>query len=175
MITSSEYRKRLSKMRRNVYMNGRLIDRDDPRMEGAVNIFAKTYDMVTDPEFKEYEDILTATSHLTGKKINRFCHIQRSVADLLAKQKMTRLTCHQVGGCIARCMGIDSTNANSVVSYEADQMFGTEYHKRFENWLRDFQENDRTACCAQTDVKGNRPARPHEQLDPDLYLHVVET
>ena len=175
MITSSEYRKRLSKMRRNVYMDGQLIDRDDPRMEGAVNIFAKTYDMVTDPDFKEYEDILTATSHLTGKKINRFCHIHRSVADLLAKQRMTRLACHQVGGCIARCMGIDSTNANSVVSYEADQAFGTEYHKRFENWLRDFQENDRTACCAQTDVKGNRPMRPHEQLDPDLYLHVVET
>jgi len=29
MITSSEYRKRLSKMRRNVYMNGEVIDRDD--------------------------------------------------------------------------------------------------------------------------------------------------
>ena len=175
MITSSEYRKRLSKMRRNVYMDGQLVDRDDPRMQGAVNTVAKTYDMATDPEFKEYEDILTATSHLTGKKISRFCHNHRSVADLLAKQKMTRLTCQQVGGCIARCMGIDSINAMAVVSHEADQAYGTEYHKRFENWLRDFQDNDRTGCCAQTDVKGNRPWRPHEQLDPDLYLHVVET
>ena len=168
MITSSEYRKRLSKLRRNVYMDGKLIGRDDPKIEGAVNIIAKTYDMVTDPELKEYEDVLTATSHLTGVKINRFCHIHQSVADLLAKQKMTRITCHQVGGCIARCMGIDATNANSVVSYEADQKHGTEYHQRFLKWLRDFQENDRSACCAQTDVKGNRPWRPGEQLDPDL-------
>jgi len=175
VITSSEYRRRLSKMRRNVYMNGELIDRDDPRLEGGVNRLAKTYDLVAAPEFKEYEDILTATSHLTGEKINRFCHIHRSVADLLAKQKMTRLACHQVGGCIDRCMGIDAINANSVVSYEADQAYGTEYHKRFENWLRDFQENDRMGCCAQTDVKGNRPRRPHEQVDPDLYLRVVET
>ena len=86
MITSSEYRKRLSKMRRNVYMDGSLIDRDDPRIEGSANLIAKTYDLATDPQFKEYEDVLTATSHLTGKKINRFCNIHRSVADLLAKQ-----------------------------------------------------------------------------------------
>lgn len=175
MITSQEYRQRLLKMRRNVYMDGSLIGRDDPRMEGAVNIIAKTYDIVTDPNLEEYGDVLTATSHLTGGKINRFCNIHRSVTDLLAKQKMTRIACHQVGGCIGRCMGIDATNANSVVSYEADQKYGTEYHKRFENWLRDFQENDRSACCAQTDVKGNRPWRPHEQLDPDLYVHRVET
>jgi aromatic ring hydroxylase len=175
MITSSEYRKRLSKLRRNVYMDGKLVDRDHPRLEGCVNVIAKTYDMITDPEFKEYEDILTATSHLTGKKINRFCHIHHSVTDLLSKQKMTRLTCHQTGGCIQRCMGIDGINANSITSWEADQKFGTEYYKRFEKWLKEFQENDRVACCAQTDVKGNRPWRPHEQLDPDLYVHVVET
>jgi len=156
-------------------MNGQIIDRDHPRLEGAVNVLAKTYDMITDPEFKEYEDILTATSHLTGKKINRFCHVHRSIADLLAKQRMTRLTCHQVGGCIARCMGIDAINANSVVTYEVDKAYGTEYHKRFENWLRQFQEKDCTAACAQTDVKGHRPWRPHEQLDPDLYVRVVET
>ncbi len=174
MITSSEFRKRLSKLRRNVYMDGQLISREDPRLEGAVNIMAKTYDIVRDPDFKEYESILTATSHLTGEKINRFCNIHRSVADLLAKQRMTRLTCHQVGGCITRCMGIDATNANSIVSYDADKKYGTEYNKRFIKWLTSFQKNDETACCAQTDVKGNRPWRPHEQKDPDLYVHKVE-
>jgi len=174
MITSSEYRKRLTKLRRNIYMDGQIIDRDHPRLEGAINVIATTYDMVNNPEFKEYEDILTATSHITGKKINRFCNVHRSVGDLLAKQKMTRLTCHQVGGCIARCMGIDATNAISVISHEADKAYGTEYHKRFEKWLKEFQDNDCTAACAQTDVKGHRPLRPHEQPDPDLYLRVVE-
>ena len=175
MITSQEYRKRLCKMRNNIYMNGKLVGREAPHLEGAVNRFAETYDMMTNPELKEYEEVLTATSHLTGEKINRFCHIHHSVADLLAKQKMSRVTCHQVGGCIGRCMGIDAVNANSVVAYEADQKYGTEYYQRFETWLKDFQENDRTACCAQTDVKGNRPWRPHEQMDPDLYVHKVET
>ncbi len=174
MISSSEYRKRLSKLRRNIYNDGSLVDREYDRLQGAINVLARGYDIVTDPEFKEYEDILTATSHLTGEKINRFNHIHRSVQDLLAKQRMTRLTTQQVGGCIARCMGIDSTNALSVITYLTDQKYGTEYHKRFEAWLKDFQINDRTACCAQTDVKGNRPWRPHQQKDLDLYLRVVE-
>ena len=39
--------------------------------------------------------IMTATSHLTGEKINRFTHIHQSVDDLLNKQKMTRLYCQQ--------------------------------------------------------------------------------
>ena len=119
MITSSEYKKRLSKMRPNIYIDGKLVDREFKRLEGAINILSKTYDIVHDPEFKEYEDVLTATSHLTGQKINRFNHIHRSIADLLAKQKMTRIACHQVGGCIARCMGIDSANALSVATYMA--------------------------------------------------------
>jgi aromatic ring hydroxylase len=174
VITSSEYRARLSKMRPNIYMNGELVDRDHPRLEGAKNIIAKTYDVLGDPEFRQYEDVLTATSHLTGEKINRFNHIHQSAADLLAQQKMTRITCHQVGGCIGRCMGIDSTNALAVATHMADMMHGTEYHQRFLNWLRQFQETDATACCAQTDVKGNRPWRPGEQLDPDLYVRVVE-
>jgi len=174
MITSTEYRERLARMRRNIYIDGQLVGRDDPRLEGGVNAIARTYDLPQDPAFKEFAAVLTATSHLTGERINRFCNIHRSVTDLLAKQKMTRLYCHQVGGCINRCMGIDAVNANSVVSYEVDQKYGTQYHKNFENWLRDFQANDRSACCAQTDVKGNRPWRPHEQNDPDLYLRVVE-
>lgn len=174
MISSSEYRKRLSKMRRNIYIDGKLVDREFKRLEGAINVMAKTYDLITDPELKDYQDVLTAISHLTGEKINRFNHVHRSITDLLAKQKMTRLTCQQVGGCIARCMGIDSTNAFSVVTYLTDQKYGTEYHKRFEKWLKDFQVNDRTSCCAQTDVKGNRPWRPHEQKDLDLYVRIIE-
>lgn len=162
-------------MRRNCYINGELIDRDDPQLEGPVNIIAKTYEMPADPEFKQYENLFTAKSHLTGEIVNRFCNLHKSLEDLLAKQRMTRIYCHAVGGCIQRCMGIDSTNALDVVSFEAQQQTGTPYHDRFVEWFKKFQANDETASCAQTDVKGNRPARPHEQLDPDLYVHRVET
>ncbi|MCK4820362.1 aromatic ring hydroxylase, partial [bacterium] len=29
-------------------------------------------------------------------------------------------------------------------------------------------------ACAQTDTKGDRSKRPHEQKDPDAYVHIVE-
>ncbi len=171
MRTAKQYREGIRKMRRNVYVGGELVDRDDERMMGAVRTLSTTFDLAEKPEF---QDLMTATSHLTGEKINRFCHIHQSTEDLHKKQDMTRRSCQQTGGCIQRCMGIDGSNAVSVVSYEADQKYGTEYHKNFLKWLERFQKEDLVGCCAQTDVKGDRAKRPHQQADPDLYLHVVE-
>lgn len=171
MRTSEEYRKQLYAMRPNIHVGGDRVGRDDSRLEQPINVVAATFDMAQDPQ---YDGIATTTSHLTGEKINRFCHIHHSMDDLLMKQKMTRLECHKVGACIQRCMGIDVMNALSVVTYETDQKYGTEYNKRFMKYLENFQKNDLVANCAQTDVKGDRSKRPHEQVDPDLYLRIVE-
>jgi len=51
-------------------------------------------------------------------------------------------------------MGIDATNVSSVVAYEADRKYGTEYHKRFLNWLRDFQDNDCSDYAGVTQYAG---------------------
>lgn len=171
MITASEYRKRLYAMRPNIYIGGERLGRDAPQLEKPINVVAVTFDCAADAELA---GIATATSHLTGETINRFCNIHRSVDDLLNKQQMTRLECHRTGGCIQRCMGIDATNAIYVVSYDTDQKYGTEYYKRFLKWLDYFQKEDIVANCAQTDVKGDRSKRPHEQVDPDLYLRIVD-
>ena len=171
MITSDEYRQRLLAMKPNVYIDGEIVSREDPRIEPGVNVIALTYDLAHQ---EQYEGIFTATSHLDGQKINRFCHIHQSSEDLLKKQEMTRLYCHQTGGCIQRCMGIDAMNALSVITYETDQVHQTEYHARFLEYLKYFQEKDLCANCAQTDVKGDRSKRPSEQQDPDLYLRVIE-
>ncbi len=171
MRTSQEYRDGLLKMRNNIYIDGELVGRDDPRLAPGINVISQTYDLARDPK---YDGVMTATSHLTGEKISRFCNIHQSVDDLLNKQKMTRLACQTTGGCIQRCMGIDAMNALSVVTYAMDQALGTEYNQRYLKYLRYFQENDLCANCAQTDVKGDRKKRPHEQVDPDLYLRIVE-
>ncbi len=133
MISSAEYRERLLRMRPNVYVDGELVGRDDPRLSGGINVVSLTYDLAQEPE---YEGIMTATSHLTGESINRFTHIHHSVEDLLNKQKMTRLYCQEVGGCIQRCMGIDSMNALSVMTYDADQKHGTKYNQNFINFMK---------------------------------------
>ncbi len=171
MRTSKEYVEKLRKMRENVYIDGELVERDSPQLLPSIKVLSKTFDLTRDPEFK---DLITATSHITGEVINRFTHTSRSSDDLLKKQRMIRKACHLTGGCIQRCMGCDAVNALSFVSYEVDKAYGTEYHKRFMKYLEYFQKKDLTAAAAQTDVKGNRSLRPHEQKDADLYVRVVE-
>ena len=77
-----EYYGRLEKMKRNIYMGGQKVDRTDERLAGQLRVIKETYDRVNDPE---WEDVCTATSHLTGDKVNRFTHIHQSVDDLLKK------------------------------------------------------------------------------------------
>ncbi|MFX1337172.1 MAG: 4-hydroxyphenylacetate 3-hydroxylase family protein [Promethearchaeota archaeon] len=172
MRTFEEYVEKLKTMKPNIYIGNERVGRDDPRLRGGMRIIKETFDCA---HSEEYADLCVATSHLTGKKINRFTHIHQSEEDLLKKQLMTRLLCHRVGGCIQRCMGIDALNGLSVITYEMDQALGTKYYERFKKYIEFFQENDLVASCAQTDAKGDRLKRPYQQEDPDQYVRVVET
>ena len=171
MRTFAEYQAKLKGMRKNVYIGGKLLERDDPLLVGGQNIIVITFNAAQDPEYK---GLVTATSHLTGKEINRFAHIYQNNDDLLAKQKMIRALCVKAGGCIQRCMGCDVNNALYVTTKEIDDAYGTNYHERFKKYLEWYQENDLIGNAAQTDVKGDRSKRPSEQEDPDLYVRIVE-
>jgi 4-hydroxybutyryl-CoA dehydratase/vinylacetyl-CoA-Delta-isomerase len=69
---------------------------------------------------------------------------------------------------------MDTLNALSMVTYDTDQKYGTEYNKRFLEYLRYVQDEDLVCCGAMTDAKADRSLRPADQPDPDQYLHVVE-
>ena len=170
MKTSEEYLQKIYGMKHNVIINGETVGRDDPRLQGTAKTMSLTLDKVNDPDFK---DLLNVESEEFGT-INRFTHIHQSVDDLLKKQELTRKICRISGGCIFRCMGIDSMNALSIITHRAEAMTGKPYNQRFKKYLKYWQENDIIGSCAQTDVKGDRSLRPHQQADPDLYVHVVE-
>jgi 4-hydroxyphenylacetate 3-hydroxylase N terminal len=108
MRTKQDYIKGLSKMKRNIYYDGQLIDRTDELQMRCLNTIGTTYEEAEKPE---NSDLMTAISHLTGERINRFTHIHQNKEDLHKKQDMTRMLCQKVGGCIQRCMGIDAINA----------------------------------------------------------------
>jgi len=173
MRTKADYIKGLSKMKRNLYHNGELLDRTDELQMGCINTIGTTYDEAAKPENQE---LCTAISHLTGERINRFTHIHQNKEDLHKKQDMTRMLCQKVGGCIQRCMGIDGSNAIYSVSYEADKVKPgeTQYHENFKKWLIRFQKEDLIGCCAQTDVKGDRMLRPADQPNPGAYVRIKE-
>jgi 4-hydroxybutyryl-CoA dehydratase/vinylacetyl-CoA-Delta-isomerase len=173
MKTPQEYIESLRKLKLSVYMFGKRVENvvDDPIIRPSLNAVAMTYSMALNPK---YEEIMTATSHITGKKINRFTHIHQSVDDLVKKSKMGRLLGAHTGCCFQRCVGMDALNALSMTTYDIDAKHKTEYNKRFLHFLEYVQESDLVCDGAMTDPKGDRSLPPHKQADPDLFLRVVE-
>lgn len=158
-------------MKHNIFIGGEKVGRDDPRLRPGINVLDITYDLAMDPEWK---GLATAVSTVNGQEINRWSHLPQNPHDLLQKQKLIRLASRRAGGCIQRCMGHDALTALAICTKEIDEEKGTEYHKRFLDYLRLYHENDWDGTCAQTDAKGDRMKRPSQQEDPDAYVHIVE-
>ncbi len=172
MMTAEQYEESLRRLNLKVYMFGERLENvvDHPIIRPSMNAVAKTYELAHQPE---YEDLMTARSHLSGRKINRFTHIHQSPEDLVKKSKMGRLLGRETGCCFQRCVGMDALNALSIVTFDIDAKYGTSYNRRFLKYLEFVQEKDFTCDGAMTDPKGDRSLPPHQQTDPDLYLHVV--
>jgi 4-hydroxybutyryl-CoA dehydratase/vinylacetyl-CoA-Delta-isomerase len=173
MMTAQQYEESLRQLKLEVYLFGKRVEApvDHPMIRPSMKAVAATYALAQQPE---YEALMTATSRLTGHKINRFTHIHQSVDDLVRKSKMGRLLGRTTGCCFQRCVGMDALNALSIVTYNVDQQHGTPYYSRFLTYLGYVQGNDLTCDGAMTDPKGDRSLPPHQQPDPDLYLRVVE-
>ena len=173
LMTSEQYVESIRKMKLRVYLFGKLVENpvDHPIIRPSLNSVAMTYTLA---QMDEYKDIMTVESNLTGKRINRFCHLHQSPADLVMKVKMQRLMGQKTAACFQRCVGMDAFNAIFSTTYEMDKTHGTEYHKRFVEYLKMVQENDWTVDGAMTDPKGDRGLSPSQQKDPDMFVHIVE-
>ena len=112
LMTGNEYVESLRALNLRVYMFGKKVENpvDDPILRPSVNSVKMTYDLAQAPH---YQDLMTATSHLTGEKINRFTHIHQSTDDLIKKVKMQRLLGQATGACFQRCVGMDASVASS--------------------------------------------------------------
>jgi 4-hydroxybutyryl-CoA dehydratase/vinylacetyl-CoA-Delta-isomerase len=171
--TPQQYIDSIREIKQRVFIAGKRIEdvTENPNTRNVINSVAKTYELALDPR---YQEITTATSHLTGEKISRWTHVPRSIDDLEKRRQMNILMAQKIGTCHARCAGAEGIQVLASVTYAMDQKLGTEYNKRFNNLLRHIQENDLTCSEPQTDAKGDRSKRPQEQEDPDVYLHLVE-
>ncbi|PKN77080.1 MAG: 4-hydroxybutyryl-CoA dehydratase [Deltaproteobacteria bacterium HGW-Deltaproteobacteria-10] len=171
--SAEQYEASLRKLNLKVYLLGELVANpvDHPIIRPSLNSVKMTYALAHNPQ---HADLLTATSHLTGQTVNRFCHLHRNTEDLIKKVKMQRLLGQKTGACFQRCVGMDAINAVDSVTFEMDKKLGTQYHQRFLKFLLKMQEEDLTVDGAMTDPKGDRSLPPSRQADPDLYTRVVE-
>jgi len=171
--TTAEYLESLRRLNSRLYMFGEKVETvvDHPMVRPSANAVAMTYELAQSPE---HEDLLTASSHLTGGRINRFTHVHHGQDDLINKIKMLRLMGQKTATCFQRCAGMDALNTVSAVTFEMDQELGTDYHPRFNAFLSHVQKEDLVCSAAMTDPKGDRRLSPSQQQNPDSYLRVVD-
>jgi len=167
--TGEDYVESLRNRGTQLYLFGELVKEpvDHPIIRPSINALKATYDLaIADPE------LATAHSPYIGKRVNRFLHIVQSPEDLVMKNKMQRRLGQLTGTCFQRCTGLDSISVLHSITYDIDQKHGTGYHARFIEFLKQAQEKNVLIAAGMTDPKGDRSKRPHEQTDPDMFLHV---
>jgi len=99
--------------------------------------------------------------------------VAQGPGDLVAQNMMQRKLGQNTGTCFQRCVGMDAFNALYSVTYEIDEKHGTPYHERLKAFLTAMQDRNYVVGGAMTDVKGDRSKAPHQQADPDLFVHVT--
>ena len=172
LMTAEEYRESLRRYRPRVFVDGDAVPSvaDEPRLLPGINALGVTYDYALKPE---YAPLALATDTFTGRTVNRFLHLNATPDDLLAKLEYTRLVCQETG-CAQRYLAMDGLNGLFQLTWRLDQDGNAGYHPRFLEYLRHVQDADLTLGIAMTDAKGDRSLRPHQQPNPDTYVHVVE-
>lgn len=173
LMNGQDYRDSLRKYRPTVYVDGRLIESvvDSPLLQPGINALAVTYDFALDPARAQ---LMTARQSASGKIVNRMLHINESAGDLLNKLEAVRILCQETG-CAQRYLAHDALNGIGQAVARIDDANGsTEYRAKFAAYLQHVQDEDLTLGIAMTDAKGDRSKRPNEQLNQDVYVHIVE-
>ena len=172
-MSGADYRESLRRYKPVVYVNGERIASvaDAASLRPGVNALAHTYEAARDPKLAP---LMTAFQTSTGKTVNRMLHINESAGDLLNKLEAVRVLCQETG-CAQRYLAHDAMNALAQVSARIDDARGTTEHRaRFAEYLKHVQDGDLALGIAMTDAKGDRSKRPHQQANPDTYVHIVE-
>ena len=171
IVTGSDYIHSLRGRNLRVYFLGERIPEpvDHPVIRPSINAIARTYDLAV-----EHPELASAWSSLSNRRVNRFLHVTESVEDVVAQNKMQRRLGQLTGTCFQRCVGMDAINSLFSVTYDMDQTHGSEYHRRFKEFVIQMQEMNYVIGGAMTDPKGDRSKAPADQADPDLFVRVVE-
>jgi len=171
--TKEEYIESIRALKPTAYMFGERITNvvDNPRIRAGIEATAATYELAN---MEKNRGLMVTMSPLINEPVSRFTLPPSSVEDLVARVKVNRKVANYVGTCHQRCTGLDCLSALAIVTYDIDKKYNTEYNKRFIEFLKYMQKNDFTANAGVTDVKGDRSLAPHEQVDKDMFLHVVE-
>lgn len=158
---------------RVVYVDGELVPdvTEHPGLAIAVAHAANIYDLALAPNTAELFSCVR-----DGHTVNRYFEPLKSNEALVTRSRLIEQhTAHARSTLnLTKAVGTDALNALTAVSPVIDRAEGTNYTERVAAYYAMCAEKDLSVVLAQTDAKGDRRLRPHEQPDPDLYVHIVE-
>lgn len=153
---------------REVYYRGRKVDSivDHPVLKVAALHAAKLYDV----------DRSHSSNEKVEPEISAYFVTPRNSEDLMRRHELIYSTTKFCNGVfnISQAIGSDALFALRIVARETDRKYNTKYSSAVDDYHRSVALKDLTLAVAQTDAKGDRRKRPHEQKDPDMYVHVSE-
>lgn len=137
-------------------------------VDHCVNVFA----LALEPRYQEL-----FTAEIDGEQISRYYYFPKDAQDLELRRQLIDTHTSQARGQLnlIKAIGSDAMMALTVIAHEIKSAGGSsEYVNRVGDYVEWVRKTDPAVVVAQTDVKGDRALRPHEQDDPDMYVRIVE-
>ena len=171
ITTGDSYIRSLRNRNLTIYLFGERVEEpvDHPMIRPSINAIAKTYDLAV-----EAPELAAVISPFTGEPVSRFLNICTDRKQLVLQNKMQRKLGQLTGTCFQRCVGMDAFNSLYSVTYEIDEKYQTDYHQRLKGFITLMHEFNYVVGGAMTDVKGDRSLAPHQQEDPDMFVHITK-
>lgn len=174
LMTREEYRQSIRDRKpMNIWFLGEKVEdvTTFPPLAASFNTLSKVYELQNDPDWQE---IITVKSHLSGDRVSMYNAPLFNAAEANMKTRGARSLAEVIGCCTHRCTGSEGFAGLGPVTYDIDQAYGTNYHERYLNFMREAQDNDWSCTVTVTDVKGLRTLAPSQQPNKDMYVHVDE-
>lgn len=172
MRTKAEFIESLRKQKPKVYIRGEKVTNivDHLLFQIPINSVSVECELINSPK---YQDLTTKLSPLINARVSRWYSLFESAEDLIAFQHMLREII-PLFVCVPGCELTSILNSMWLATYEVDEIYKTNYHERFREYLKRVQENSLILTGGITDVRGDRSKRPSEQEDPDMYVRIVD-
>lgn len=159
---------------RAVYYRGERVEdvTTHPVLGRGARHTAIDYRLAEDPV---HRPLVLAEDPDTGRTISRYFVIPRSGQDLLQRRLLIETVTREARTVVplVKEIGTDALFALMIVCPEIEGA-GSGYGERVRAFHERCRDEDLTMAVAQTDVKGDRGLRPHQQPNPDAYVRVVE-
>jgi len=122
-----------------------------------------------------HQALLLVKDPQTERTISRYFLIPRTSQDLLQRRLLIETVTREAKAVVplVKEIGTDALFALMITCSELEG-HGAQYAERVRAFYERCRDEDLTMAVAQTDVKGDRSLRPHQQPNPDTYVRVIE-